>query len=97
MDTLNYIANSVKSSEVITEFEGDFLEVEYRFQELQFSVSDQLASDGYIAIGLYAGREHDTNAHAIEREFTAKTQRGAVRIIKREANAWLNRYAGWDD
>jgi hypothetical protein len=97
MDTLNYIANSIKSSEVITEFEGDTLEVEYRYQDLLFSVSDQLTSDGYIAIGLYAGREHDTNAHAIEREFTARTPRGAVRIIKREAHDYINRWAGWDD
>lgn len=97
MDTLTYIADSLKSSEVITEFEANSLEVEYRFEDLQFSITDQLASDGYIAIGLYAGRERDTNAHSIEREFTAKTQRGAVRIIKREAKAWIDRYAGWDD
>jgi hypothetical protein len=97
MNTLTYIADSLKSTDVTAEFEGGSLEVDYRFEDLQFSITDQLASDGYIAIGLYAGREYDTNSHAIEREFTAKTQRGAVRIVKREAKAWLDRYAGWDD
>jgi hypothetical protein len=97
MDGLDYISNSISSDDYITNFDldGD-LELEYRYDDLQFIVSDQLKSDGYFAVTMFTGRDRDTNSHLYEREFSARTARGMARIIKREAKAYTSRYDGLD-
>ena len=69
------------------------LEVDYTFEDIQFHVTDQLAKDGYIGIGIYAGRDFETNAPTDELELTVKTPTAAFNLIKRYAKRYAERYA----
>lgn len=94
MNALEYIAEAIKSEDVIPTFDryGE-LEIDYRYQDLTFYVSNQLDTDGYFAVLVHAGREWETNSPQYEHEFTGRTALATLSKIKKEADAWLNRYA----
>lgn len=93
MKALEYIASELQSEDVIATFERGSLELEYRFEDLQFSVSDQLATDGYFAVLMEGGRDYETNAPTFEHEFTSRTALGTLNAIKRHAREYINRWA----
>lgn len=69
------------------------LEVEVLSESLTFFITDQVDTDGYYVISEFYGRDSDTNAPISEREFTARTIAGVVRIVNRQVKSYADYYA----
>lgn len=94
MTALEVIKSKLDSKgEFITTLSNSDLEVEVMSDELTFCITDQVGTDGYYAISEFYGRDSDTNAHRYEREFTARTIAGALRIVNRQVKFYANYYA----
>lgn len=92
MNTLQAIADKLDSKQFILTLTQDGLEVK-AYYDLAFAVTDQLDSDGYIAITGFYGRDYETNASLHEREWTAPTVADAVRILDKALKDYNALYA----
>lgn len=92
MNTLQAIADKLDTERFIKTITQHELEAE-TYEDLSFAVTDQLNTDGYIAITAFYGRDYETNAHLHEHEWTARTVTEAVRILNGALDSYASRYA----
>lgn len=92
MNTLQAIAEKLDTKVFLVTLTSTELEVE-TWDELSFAVSDQLDSDGYIAIMGFYGTDRETNAYLYEREWAVTTVSEAVNVLNEAREDWEARYS----